>query len=152
MSDRDQSSIPPAALWLGLAGAIPFWFAAFAFTTGRYVTPGQALSIAITYGAIILSFLGGIRWGTALTPIDEGRRAREFGLSVLPSLAGFAAFLTRPHLGVSLLIAGFLLQAFWDVTSVDLGRLPRWFGRLRVILTGLVCVPLMGILAGLLLR
>jgi len=145
------SSIPPAALGLGLAGALPFWAAAAAFLFGGPISPMQALSVAVAYGAVILSFLGGIRWGAALGPIDEGRRMRAFTLSVIPSLAGFAAFFTPPHLGLSILVSGFLLQALWDVTSTDQGLLPRWFGRLRIILTLAATLPLIAMLAAMLM-
>ena len=145
------SSIPPAALGLGLAGALPFWFAAGAFLSGGPITAMQALSVAVAYGAVILSFLGGVRGGAARGPIDENRRMREFTLSVIPSLAGFAAFFTPPHLGLSILISGFLLQALWDVTSADTGLLPGWFGRLRAILTLAATLPLVVLLVALLM-
>jgi hypothetical protein len=151
MAGDTSPQIPPGALALGLAGALPFWFAAVVFLFGGPISPAQALSVAVAYGAVILSFLGGIRWGAALGPIDEARRAREFGISVIPSLAGFAAFFVPPHLGLSILVSGFLLQALWDVTSTDQGLLPRWFGRLRIILTLAATVPLVVILAGLLI-
>ena len=88
------------------------------------------------YGAIILSFLGGIRWGTAIGPYDTGRQSLEFSASVLGSLAGLAAAFLPAIPALALLIAGFLMQGLWDVMSVDAGRLPAWFGRLRMILTG----------------
>lgn len=146
-----SSSIPPAALGLGLAGALPFWAAAAAFLFGGPISPIQALSVAVAYGAVILSFLGGIRWGAALGPIDEGHRMRAFTLSVIPSLAGFAAFFTPPHLGLSILVSGFLLQALWDVTSTDQGLLPLWFGRLRIVLTLAATLPLIAMLAAMLM-
>ena len=46
----------------------------------------------------------------------------------------------------ALLIAGFLMQALWDVTSVEAGRLPRWFGKLRMILTAGAVVSLIATL------
>jgi len=151
MAGDINSRIPPAALALGLAGALPFWFAAVCFLAGGLLSPVQALSMAIAYGAVILSFLGGIRWGAALGPIDEARRRREFTFSVIPSLAGFAAFFVPPHLGLSILVSGLLLQALWDVTSTDQGLLPRWFGRLRIILTLAATAPLVAMLTGLLI-
>jgi hypothetical protein len=151
MAGDVNSRISPAALALGLAGALPFWFAAVCFLAGGPLSPVQALSMAIAYGAVILSFLGGIRWGAALGPIDEARRRREFTFSVIPSLAGFAAFFVPPHLGLSILVSGLLLQALWDVTSTDQGLLPRWFGRLRIILTLAATVPLVAMLTALLM-
>ena len=46
----------------------------------------------------------------------------------------------------AMLIAGFLVQGLWDVMSVDSGRLPVWFGRLRMILTAGVVVALVAAL------
>ncbi len=89
----------------------------------------------MSYGAIILSFLGGIRWGTAIGPYDARRQSLEFGASVLGSLAGLAAVFLSAVPALTLLIAGFLIQALWDVITVESGRLPAWFGKLRMMLT-----------------
>ena len=40
--------------------------------------PETGLRLVVIYGAIILSFLGGIRWGTAIGPYGTGRQAPEF--------------------------------------------------------------------------
>lgn len=128
--------IPGAALALGLAGLIPFAAGALALWMPMpLLAPEAGLRLIVVYGAIILSFLGGIRWGTALGPYDAARQAREFAASVLGSLAGLAAVFLPSIPGLALLIAGFLSQALWDVTSAESGRLPGWFGRLRVLLT-----------------
>jgi hypothetical protein len=131
-----QASIPGAALFLGLAGLIPFAAGALSLWAplGPLV-PALGLHLIIAYGAIILSFLGGIRWGTAIGPYDSSRQGLEFAASVLGSLAGLAAVFIPPIPALSLLIAGFLMQALWDVTSVEAGRLPGWFGKLRMLLT-----------------
>ena len=137
------SSIPAPALALGLAGLIPVAASAISLWVPLPVLlPEDGLRLLIAYGAIILSFLGGIRWGTAIGPYDGGRQGREFGLSVLGSLAGLAAVFLPSLAGLTLLIAGFLLQALWDVTSAEAGRLPMWFGRLRMMLTAGAVVSL----------
>ena len=148
MSDRLISGkIPGAALYLGLAGLIPFVAGAAAQWVSIPLLPsGTGLRLVIIYGAIILSFLGGIRWGTAIGPYDSGRQTQEFSASVLGSLAGLAAAFLPPIPALALLIAGFLMQGLWDVMSVDAGRLPNWFGRLRMILTGGAVVTLVAAL------
>ena len=137
MTERNSpTSIPGAALLLGLAGLIPFLGGAaalWAMLPG--LAPGRGLQLIIAYGAIILSFLGGIRWGTAIGPYDTRRQGLEFAASVLGSLAGLAAIFIPAVPALTLLIAGFLMQALWDVTSVESGRLPAWFGKLRMLLT-----------------
>lgn len=148
MSDRSTTGkIPGAALLLGLAGLIPFFAAAGAqWASLPLLPPETGLKLAIVYGAIILSFLGGIRWGTAIGPYDSARQGMEFSASVLGSLAGLAAAFLPAIPALALLIAGFLMQGLWDVMSVDAGRLPAWFGRLRMILTAGAVVSLVAAL------
>ena len=148
MSDHYiAGKIPGAALVLGLAGLIPFVAgAASLWVPLPMLPPEQGLKVAVIYGAIILSFLGGIRWGTAIGPYDSGRQTLEFSASVLGSLAGLAAALLPAIPALALLIAGFLMQGLWDVMSVDAGRLPNWFGRLRMILTAGAVVSLVAAL------
>ena len=148
MSDRSiTGKIPGAALLLGLAGLIPFFAGAAAQWASLPLLPQHTgLKLVIVYGAIILSFLGGIRWGTAIGPYDHGRQTMEFSASVLGSLAGLAAVFLPPIPALALLVAGFLMQGLWDVMSVDGGRLPGWFGRLRMILTAGAVISLVAAL------
>ena len=139
-----QDKIPGSALWLGLLGAMPFLAAGL----GCWFDPELArrgiwLTLGLTYGAVILSFLGGIRWGAGIGGRNHGT---EFTLSVLPSIAAWVALLLPSVIGVSVLIGGFLMQALWDVTGVQVGRLPEWFGKLRMILTTIVIISLLAIL------
>ena len=63
MSERQiDTRIPAPALLLGLAGLIPFFAAAAAqWLVLPVIDSGAGLRLAVAYGAIILSFLGGIR-------------------------------------------------------------------------------------------
>ena len=148
MTDRPiAESIPASALALGLAGILPFAAAALSLWTPLpQLGPDSGLRLGVVYGAIILSFLGGIRWGGALGPYDHTRQGLVFAASVLGSLAGLAAAFLPAVPALALLIAGFLLQALWDVASAEAGRLPGWFGRLRMILTGGAVISLVAML------
>lgn len=131
-----RQPVKTAAFILGLAGLVPFFAAAFLAL--RYqgdillVAPRQA---GLAYGAIILSFLGGIRWGLALAPVARLERVRDLGASVLPALLGWACLLMPLTLGFGFLIAGFALQYAWDFESWRRGHLPGWFHSLRMILS-----------------
>lgn len=141
------ASIPASALALGLAGILPFAAAALSMWVPLpLLSPEAGLRLGVVYGAIILSFLGGIRWGAALGPFDHARQGLEFRASVLGSLAGLAAAFLPTVPALSLLIIGFLMQALWDVTSAEAGRLPGWFGRLRTLLTGGAVISLAAML------
>lgn len=153
MSEQQANTrIPVSAFALGLAGLIPFAAGAVSqWLPLPLLTADTGLKLIITYGAIILSFLGGIRWGTAIGPFDERRQALEFSASVLGSLVGLAAVFTAAVPALSLLIAGFLMQALWDLMSVEGGRLPQWFGKLRMLLTAGAVISLVVALVGVLL-
>ena len=65
-------TIPPAALTLGLAGLLPFAACAAA---AHALPPGQqgvALQALAGYGAVILSFFGGVRWGLVIRGPAKG--------------------------------------------------------------------------------
>ncbi len=143
-----ERTIPPSALYLGLAGVLPFWLAALLFWShADPVGTSTAAALAIAYGAVILAFLGGVRWGLAIATPGRAPAAATLVLSVLPALAGFAAMFTPPLFALAVLVSGFLLQALWDVIAADHGRLPQWFAMLRMILTALVVPALLLLIA-----
>lgn len=142
-----SASIPIMPLGLGLAGLLPFWGLAVGLALhGAYGFDPHALDLAlVTYAAIILSFLGGIRWGVAL---DGSGQGANFVLSIVPSLAAWACLLTREPWRLALLGAIALALGPIDVGLVRDGLAPRWFGRLRLILSaGAGVALLLGALA-----
>ena len=124
--------IPRSVLVYGLLGLIPF----LAPPLVALVTPAHAGIlglVALVYGALILSFLGGARWGQEVARPQP--RAVVITLAMLPTLAGFglllATNLDRPRqlLALAALLA---LHFFWDAASAGL---PGWYPRLRLMLT-----------------
>lgn len=137
-SDRSRRSPPKMALRLGFAGLIPFAALALAIVIFRQnpflqEIAGKAL---LAYGAIILSFLGGVHWGRALFAPSKTLETRDFVLSVLPSIFGWSCLLLPLiSAGVLLLILGYIWQVYVDFKDMRQNMLPHWFGRLRVQLT-----------------
>ena len=156
----NQQTIPVSALALGLCGLIPFICAAMLVwwplpielwlpsMLGHERTPAQTATVALgAYGAIILSFLGGVRWGNLLFDQASLNSWLPLTLSVLPSLIAWPALLLAPVPMLALLCAGFTLQYALDIAGVKRGELPVWFGRLRLILTtGAISSLLVGLL------
>ncbi|RIX98776.1 DUF3429 domain-containing protein [Aureimonas flava] len=141
----DASSAPPrsraeqmvrAAWILGLGGLIPFVVGAWMIVTGSEVIPLPDLPfVVLSYGAIILSFLGGIRWGAALN--EPGRQSpTALAQSVIPAVGAWVCvLLPSPWSFVGLAVA-FVLQGLWDVAAIRAGRIATpWFAPLRVVLT-----------------
>lgn len=132
-----------AKAWsLSLAGILPFiapvfWFY-FAGDDAALVERAHLYMVA--YGAIILSFLGGIRWGVALV---QGH-ANHLILSVLPSLLAWACLLAPMAYQLPSLTLGFILQWIWDYKATKTDILPIWFGHLRSFIS-LCVVSLFGL-------
>lgn len=142
--------IPRSALLLGLAGLIPFFWGALttllpmlALQTaeligGRFVGP----YVQLAYGTIILSFMSGVLWGFA-TRAEGARAATGYALSVIPALWAFFMVGGGPVAATIYLIAGFVGLLLLDWQFWRAGLAPEWWMRLRILLTGLVCLFLL---------
>lgn len=147
MDSDVHQQVPPAAAWLGGLGAIPFAaLAAVSWWLPDY--SGDALSALRAYGAVILSFLGGVHWGLAMrrSPASPGLFALT--LSVMPSLVGWSALLLAPRSGLVVLTVAVIAMLAVDVSLAGRGLAPAWYKRLRVPLSTIVFVCLAaGVLA-----
>ena len=144
---REEAPGKSTAWTLSLAGLVPFAIVAVTLLVIDRTSVWHALAVDAgrTYGAVILSFLGGTRWGAGLDRADAGR---QFALAVVPSLVGWFSLFMADVYGVALLALAFAAQGAWDAFSTapapdgrraPLDRpLPHWFGRLRATLTFMV--------------
>lgn len=150
LAGRSRVPATPGAQagWLlGAAGLLPFFAAGAAIWAG-YGRIGfwalAAVQALLTYGATIVSFLGGVRWGFELQQ-PGGPAARNLFGSVLPQIGawtllflpiplpaawgGASAVLAVRFGGVLLLL---LVQGVADALSRDF---PEWYRTLRIPLT-----------------
>lgn len=67
----DALSVPSAAAWLGGLGITPFAGLSLAAPFASDDLKAQLSFALIAYGAIILSFLGGIHWGLAIGAVPQ---------------------------------------------------------------------------------
>ncbi|WP_293900681.1 DUF3429 domain-containing protein [Phenylobacterium sp.] len=124
--------VPPVALAYGLAGLIPFWAAPAAMLAFPAWSQAAAV-VQAAYGALILSFLGGARWGMAIKAVTPD--PVTIGLAMTPTLAGLALMIVAHGAGglQLLALAGALTLAWlWDLRATDP---PAWYPRLRGLLT-----------------
>lgn len=139
MLDALRKDVPQAAFVLGFLGAVPFvGLAGLSAVDGALGT--WALVALLAYGAIILSFMGGVHWGWAMAA-DEPSFTR-LGVSVLPSLLGWAGFLLGGSLGFLALAVGFAALLWLDLQAIAEGRAAEWYRRLRWPLTLIVVASL----------
>lgn len=135
--------VPVVALALGLAGLIPFLWAVAVLRFGVFSLPGlSAREVALAYGLMIYCFMAGSLWGFAA----KGNWALGYALSVLPVL-GFLAAMAAQALSVNeALIVGFAALLPLDWAFAVRGLAPRWWMRLRLMLSAVVIAALIAIL------
>ena len=141
----DDARIPRPALLLGLAGLIPFLLSAathlspaLAAWAGQFLKPMfLGAYVGMTWGTVVLCFMSGVLWGFATKA--EGREAAvAYTLSVIPALWGFVMVADASDTSAIFLAAGFAGLLLLDATFQAWGLAPRWWLRLRVMLTVVV--------------
>lgn len=144
-----MTQIPRAALFLGLAGLIPFLWGAITTVlpdtglwTARTIGPRFAGPyVGLFYGAVILSFMSGVLWGFA-TKATGPVAATGYALSVIPALWAFFMTGGGPTSAGINLIAGFIGLLGLDWLFWKQGLAPAWWMHLRVLLTAIVVLSL----------
>ena len=98
----------------------------------------------IGYGALILSFLGGVRWGIRM----QGGAGSDltYVAGIIGSVIGFFTLLMPYGFGLAVLTVGFGAHGAWDVWSGRGGGVPMPYASMRSMMTWLVCLTLIAIL------
>ncbi|WP_374376909.1 DUF3429 domain-containing protein [Tabrizicola sp.] len=141
----DDHRIPRPALTLGLAGLIPFlWSAATHLSPALSAWAGQFLSpmflgayVGLTWGTLILGFMSGTLWAFA-TRAEGTLAAVAYSLPVIPALWAFVMVSDASQTSTVFLAAGFVGLLLLDAMFTAWGLAPRWWLRLRVMLTVVV--------------
>lgn len=143
MSEQNSLPLPRTVAWLGYGGLLPFLALAPASLLDNH--HGMVWSDALyAYGAIILSFIGALHWGLAMSlpELTERQRSAWFTWSVVPALIAWPAVLFSPPLAAPLLIAGFIAHYLQDRRLAGQATLPGWYLPLRLRLTSVAVISL----------
>ncbi|GAU92775.1 hypothetical protein RvY_04815 [Ramazzottius varieornatus] len=125
---------PLPAVVLGAAGLIPFISAPWMCMTVGEFDPAWELS-QVAYGACILSFLGGARWGLSLSPIRVPGLSpswENMGMAVAPAVLSWLSLLMPSPVGILTVGSGLLATGYLDITTAGY---PTWYKGLRLVLT-----------------
>jgi len=142
-----EGRMPLVVVALAIAAALPLWIAAAALLARMGgIDQRWLVSAALAWSALLVAFAAGIRAGVALGPIGAARRGREMLVAACFVLIAAAIFFAPPVVGFSLALASVLMQALWDVTAGDGGRVPGWWVRARLVAATLLVLPLLGLL------
>ncbi|GGO92695.1 DUF3429 family protein [Stakelama pacifica] len=135
--------IPIDSLIFGYGPMLPFIAAALACWAMPAPWPSIAVWLMTIWGAMILTFVGGVRRGFGF-----GYRGACTGVEIATMLvyfitAGLALLLPWPALSVFLLAAGFALAAILDTRAALKGNAPAHFAALRIPQFGIATVSLL---------
>lgn len=139
-----SAKIPKPAAYLGALGALLFAVLSGAALFSVAETAAWLEHVLLIYGAVVLSFLGGIHWGLAIATDDVSWPRLMVG--VVPSLVGWlSVFLPTPW---SFWVIGFGFGGMLIADHTATGReyTPLWFPRLRYPLTFAVFVCLLALI------
>ncbi|KAM3876358.1 transmembrane 4 L6 family member 4 [Diretmus argenteus] len=141
---KDLKKTPKPALILGLAGLLPFVSPPLLMAMTETYFPELAYA-QVAYGAAIVSFLGGARWGFAL-PESSPAKPDWINLanSVVPSLFACVAMLLSDSItsAAMLVIMGLGISLHYDLSLLP--TYPSWFKALRAVLTIVAFLSLLG--------
>lgn len=142
-----QKRIPQAAAALGYAGAIPFIVASIISWFPDPGTTYKAITVLVGLSIVMLSFMGGVRWGIA-TSLEGGPTFPQLLIAIMPAIISWAALLLGTDLAglgedaaavqLSLMIVAFVLLLVSDMQITKAGQAPDWYPGLRIPLTVLV--------------
>jgi Protein of unknown function (DUF3429) len=146
MSSIGAVPFPRAVAWLGYGGLLPFIGLALAIVRANFLgeDPQGWNAALLAYGAAILSFVGALHWGFAMTlrGLNDGQRTAAFAWSVVPALMAWVALLVAPKVAVVLLVVGFLSHYWRDHRLASAAELPAWYLPMRLRLTWVACLCL----------
>lgn len=143
------AAVPGLIKALGFAGVLPFWIFSPAVAPELPLNllgdnvPAAAGALQVGYGATIISFLGGVHWGLAMTSLTPLKlTGQRYVWSVLPCLAAWPtlAMPTAQAAGVQAGLLGVVYMV--DKGWAKRGMLPPWYAALRLPLTVLAAAGL----------
>ncbi|KAJ7578535.1 hypothetical protein C8J56DRAFT_968232 [Mycena floridula] len=161
------SEVPRSVLAFGLMGGIPYLGAGAttvylarqasmaASGVSIHMDPGvaltlldQALNIQVTYGAVMLSFLGAMHWGMEFAGYGGQQGYRRLMLGAAPVLFAWPTLVLQPMTALMVQWVGFTSLWYVDWKATSAGWTPRWYSQYRFYLSILVGTCILGSLAG----
>jgi hypothetical protein len=132
----------PISLWImAVVGLLPFPVSAGVYGYGPPAAAREAVTVLLTWSAVVLSFLAGVRWG-----LESGRRK--------PRRGRLAAAMVFATVAWALLLARWRLELAWTLTAYLAAFMLQWlsdhaapntaarFPMLSTVVTSAACVSL----------
>lgn len=136
-----RETIPPALWVIVLVALSPFPVTALIYGYGPESRMEPMLKALLEWSAVVLSFLGGVRWG--LETREANPRPMRQAFSAMCAMAGWVILMARGHTADTWILAGFiaafLIQWLFDHQTADT---PSRYPLLSTSVTTAACVSL----------
>ncbi|KDQ61073.1 hypothetical protein JAAARDRAFT_173588 [Jaapia argillacea MUCL 33604] len=160
------SSVPRPYIAFGLLGGLPYLGtsatviyhahqAGLAAAGLAAMDPGvaatildQALNIQVTYGAVMLSFLGALHWGMEFAGYGGHKMYSRLILGAAPVMFAWPTLALQPTTALIVQWVGFTALWWADLKATGAGWTPPWYSQYRFYLSILVGTCIIGSLAG----
>ncbi len=115
----------------------------YLFTNGIWwITPAYALVCYAIYLAVILSFMAGTHWGLVLSKELTGAWKTLLWSNLIAVVAWIGVVIPFKVIGLTLVLAGFMLQLWLDYSFRRDGVISNEYFRLRLVMTSCVAATL----------
>ncbi|PNA87019.1 MULTISPECIES: DUF3429 domain-containing protein [unclassified Pseudomonas] len=141
--NTDATALSPSRFAvLGYGGLLPFIGLTLLIFFGAEYRPFFSMML-VGYGAVILSFVGALHWGFAMTlqGLPAKQRQERLVWSVIPALIGWVGTLLPVPLGCLVLTFGFIGHLWQDHKLAQ--AVPGWYLPMRVQLTAVASLCLL---------
>ncbi|KAG8928384.1 hypothetical protein FRC01_006007 [Tulasnella sp. 417] len=161
------AEVPKPILITGLAGALPYLGTAastlYSARVAGLLAAGHAArvdydtamnvleaatQVQVTYGAVLLSFLGALHWGMEFTGFGGHKGYRRLALGVAPVVFAWSTLALDPTAALIAQWAGFTGMWYADMRVTSAGWTPVWYSQYRFYLSILIGSCILGTLWG----
>ena len=135
----------PPTLMFALASTVPFAALSIAVCFHLFSDTHTIMGLLLTYAVVIISFLGGIHLGVAVTHRYQNKWILNLLIveSIWPSLIAWGLLYMAPqHIQLLVLTLLYALMLAIDSLLYNNDLVPQWFFNLRCIITPIVVVSL----------
>jgi len=107
----------------------------------------RALNIQVTYGAVMLSFLGALHWGMEFAGFGGHKGYSRLALGAAPVIYAWPTLALDPTMALIAQWVGFTGLWYADLRATSAGWAPKWYSQYRFYLSLLVGTSIIGTLA-----
>ncbi|MFK5977263.1 MAG: DUF3429 domain-containing protein [Rhizobiaceae bacterium] len=131
-TDSTQDKSVPAIM-MSVFSIVPFIGCALALLLLGKDNPlfGPLVEMFKTWSAIILAFMGGVRWGASVFSAPDSP-SKLSAATLLPVAGWLALFISGPF-GILALLLIYCAQGAWDSFASSISHMPQWYGKVRIV-------------------